>query len=1261
MTVEADAPGVLDAIKALDANPQVADHVAAWLGALDGPQREALRPQLQRIASAVQTIARLLDEIRAREADGSADGKATREADGKATRQLGDKATRQLGDKADGRADGGVDDRSPDAPAPWFESLARGLAAGDVARVRGLVATAPAGPDVAAGFAAGIAAGIDAWLDEGRPTREGELLHFWAQLRAAPGWPADGAAPAREAPLIACAHEARLYAMAGLDWLADDATARVERLGPRTSWAVLARAVRYLDRDELDDAESSYQGAAMRWPSSPESYAGLAAIAELRGFWTDAYRYYEHLAALCVGAPAPDSPGETGAAIHRLRAALFWVRSTQRSPADATGGLLALASHPRLRDADPALRCRVLERAIAGDCPPGAPWLAGAKAALAELLAQAGDRAAGPAFAELAASSLSARRYDEAAQFSRRAIEAGKADAVAHWTLADDLRLCEPSDPRRIDEAIAVWQAGFAIERPGWATSWALLARAMLGDAYRGPARLDELAATLFFGEWAVALAGESALYWSFLARFYRTLNAEATALALVERAVALDPASAAVREEHAVALASVGRSREALEVLDGLEASRTEPEQRWIRSVQGYVLADLGEDAAALARFQLGHDPWVAPVVAQVMRRLGDRDGADRLCREIWDDAARPELVRAAISVWIGQAAAGEALLARAPLEPTDDPHDVAAARAWLRAAQGDWDGADRRFQDAVEAIRTPRQARMLAAELGDVVARFGDGRADSEAARRSAAWRQRLDDRARGVELGPAAIAAERAGVARLLAGTRHGGFAALTALREAMETGDHAAIAGAAARLREAAPALCDAVLSSVAAAASTRADRLLARDAAADARELYARAAVVADSAALQVRRAWAAAVATPPSVEPAAPLAAQATAGDAGPALGALIAQVGHRRAWLAVAAFSRAGRAPGGEAWSELAARVRDLAPRGFTTRGTPNLPPPIALELPVGLADRERAVRAALPAARAEVASAVGFELPIPEIRRTASPGAPRILIDGVVIDAGGGDGAGPADEASAAQLVRAVRDAAWDQLARWMDVESGEPGDRGLGPLRAARGARRRVARGRARSAAAARRDPGRGPRAAPVARGRPGDRGPRRRRAGLGLRAGPARPRAVPRLAARARAGRAQRRDAAQGAGRQAVRRARSRAARSRRGGARRGRPRAGRRSVGGGAASRARDRRDPRPPGAVRGVVDPRGAAGLRAGGQPGGAACLSRRCSRSPCAPSCGPRSPTASARSPSCAARSEGSPPGLGPRRPPSG
>ena len=1001
MTVDPAALGILDAIKALGADPQVADHVAAWLGALDRQQRDELRPQLQRFAAAVQTLTRLLDDSVGRDAASAPPGQP-----------------------------------GPAQP-PWFEQLARGIATGDAERVVALKASA----------APGIAPGIAAWLDETSPTRDGELLHLWAELRAAPGWPptpADGASPEHEAPLIAYAHEARLYAASGLRWLADDATARVERLGPRTLWAALARAVHDLDRDELDDAESSYQHAAMRWPASPESYAGLAAIAEVRGFWTDAYSYYEHLASLCVHAPAP---------LDRLRAALFWVRSTGRSSADATGGLLALANHPQLRASDRAVRQRALELAIAGDCPIGAPWLLDARVALAELLERDADPVAGRAFADVASSYLAARDYDKAVQFSRRAIAAGKTDAAAYWTLADDLRLCDLSEPGRVDEAIAVWQSGFALQRPSYATWWALLARAMLGDVYRGPDRAEQLAAALFFGEWAAAMVGDSAVCWSYLARFNRTLNGDATALALVERAVALAPASALVRDEHAAALASVGRSREALDVLESRAATATgEPDLRWLRSVQGYVLANLGDNRAALAVLQRGGEPWVAPIMAQVMRRLGDREAADRLCRELWDDTTRSAVVRASVSIYLGLASAGEQLLDQAPLDPTDDPHDAASARAWLRAAQRDWNGAERHVRAAVAALRVPRQAVMLSAELRDTVAWLGGS--DPEAARRGAAWQRWIDDRARTRELGPAVIAEERARAALLLSATHHAGFPALTALREASVPD---AVTAAAAQLRAITPGLAEAVIASVAGAWSARGDALLAADAGDAAYELYARAAVLADSAALRMRRAWRAAVAGPAMAARATRHAEQAVAAELGPAIGGLIDQLSSRQVWLAIAALVRAGRDTGNAAWAELAARVRASAPRTLDVGGALRPPAPVVLQATGAAAG---AISTLWSAAQAELAALVGFELPPAEVRHAAAV-APHVLIDGLAIAPGGPRGGAADDHDAIPALLRAAGAVERDQLARWIDVDRADRaiaswgrGDPVLGP---------------------------------------------------------------------------------------------------------------------------------------------------------------------------------------------------------------
>ena len=978
---------IRDVLAAIDDNLRRLDDVAGWAGALDRAQRDELRSDLHRMAAAIAAIARAFDEVAGRAA------------------------------VADRRA------HDPAGPqeAPWFEALARGLATGDAERVRGLAQAASVDP--------GIAAGIAVWLDEASPTRDGELLHLWAQLRAAPGWPAaDSGAAVYEAPLIAWAYEARLYALTGLGWLADDATAQVERLGPRTLWAQLARAARDLDRGELDDAEASYQTAAMRWPASPESHAGLAAIAEARGFWTDAQRSYEHIAGLCAPAPVP---------LDRLRAALFWVRSTRRASADATGALVALANHPQLR-ADRPLRRRALELAIAGDCPAGAPWLLDARVALAELLERDADPAAGRAFADVASSYLGSHHYERAVQFSRRAIAAGKTDAVAYWTLADDLRLCDLSEPGRVEEAVAVWQSGFALERPSHATWWALLARAMLGDVYRGPDRAEQVAAAVFHGEWAAAMVGDSAVCWAYLARFYRTVNADCTALALVERAAEQAPASTLVRDEHAAALASVGRSREALDVLESRAATATgEADLAWIRSVQGYVLANLGDDRAALAVLQRGSEPWVAPVVAQVMRRLGDRDGADRLCREIWGDATRSAVTRAAAAIYVGEAVAGEQLLDRAPPDPTDDPHDVAAVRVWLRAAQRDWDGAERWFAAALDAIRVPRQVAMIAAELRDAVALLGGG--DGEAAGRAAEWQRRIDERARAIDVGPGAITAERARAERLLAGTRHAGFSALTALREARKPGS---VAAAAARLRASTPGLGEAVIASVAGAWAARGDAALAAHDGNTAAELYARAAALADSAALRVRRAWLAAsgwlsaLSGPAAAVPAAePITAELEA-----AVGELVDQLPVRRAWLAIAALERAGRDTGNAAWAQLAGVARGRAARALDVAGSPSPPAPVVLEIP---RDAPGPISTAWSAAQSELSALVGFRIAPAQVRDAA--GALRILIDGLAAPiAPAAGGAATAGDRSAIQAaLHAAGAIERGQLPRWIDVD--------------------------------------------------------------------------------------------------------------------------------------------------------------------------------------------------------------------------
>jgi len=836
----------------------------------------------------------------------------------------------------------------------------------------------------------------------------------------------------RDAVVIARAARSRLAAGLGLAWLADHEAATADERGAGSPWGAIALAARALDRDELNDAEGALQAAATAWPGQPEPLLGLALVAERRELWSDAAGFFQQAAALCAGASDP---------LARLRAAISWLRPG--AAGEPAGAYLSLAKVSQERGVEPGVVVDLLDRGLSASAPDGSPWSLDGRVMRAGLLEHGKAPGAGEALASAADAYERAGRYDLAVDLTRRAIAAGNSAAVTAWHLVERMRLADLASQQRFAEVVATWESGRSRELPSRDTAWALLTRALASDLYRGPRRRDELAATLLFGEWAVLLNDGDGQLWAFLARFYRTVCCELTAVHASRRALALSPGSTLALEESAAILANLGLSEQALATLarlDGWPGDRA-----WRDEVRGYLYANLGRDEDALAVLGAGAS-WSAPVLAAVLWRLGHEDRARETYRQVYADPARPANLRAIAAIWLGEPELAEQVLASQSIEADDDPTEVMTARTWVAAALGRWDDADALWTQALGLLRVPRHVTLLTAELRDTLGLLARGGGAVEAARRGAAWAARLADRAATFAAeftldDEAAARREREELAGRMRGTPYEGFAAVRALREAADTG---AVTEAAGRVTAEVHEYAYEVTRSRAGVLVGDGDAALARDELDVAARCYERAGALADLPDLGVRRCWVAAVARR-DVAAVDALAERVVWGDPAAVLAGLCARLSIVQGWRAVLAFDAAGRATGNHAWRALAEHCGRHVARSLEVTGDATLPPALALEIPAGafreLSNDHPLITASLPAARRELMERFGVAAPPSRVTHGAA-GVLRVLVDGIAVrrvELSAVD-----DEAATAALVaREAQGVVAEHAARWLDAQ--------------------------------------------------------------------------------------------------------------------------------------------------------------------------------------------------------------------------
>lgn len=265
-------------------------------------------------------------------------------------------------------------------------------------------------------------------------------------------------------------------------------------------------------------------------------------------------------------------------------------------------------------------------------------------------------------------------------------------------------RLLNATRPERMAEALRLM--GAATDRdPGFAGAWAAIAEAHFVSAVFGlAAPLKALSAARDAAQTALQADPDLAAGHAELARVSAALDHDFTAAgAGFERALALDPGAAAVRQARALwLLAPLGRLDEAVTEVEALLDQR--PYSRKLRVDYARLLAFARRFDEAIGQLEL------------ILEFEPDYPGAPWLLAIAYERAGRVTQARALHERQVRQFQAAHPLVER-----------------WLEAAHALWNGAPDTARAVIESMdRTARPAPVAASVMTDAWMRLGDsGRA--------------------------------------------------------------------------------------------------------------------------------------------------------------------------------------------------------------------------------------------------------------------------------------------------------------------------------------------------------------------------------------------------------------------------------------------------------------------------------------------------------------------------------------------------
>jgi len=382
-----------------------------------------------------------------------------------------------------------------------------------------------------------------------------------------------------------------------------------------------------------DQAISLFKEAIRLSPDQPEGYTGMAMVMEDQGYWDEARAWYRQAVDCALRFPDP-------------------YRTLTRLLAPLSGNLYYHLAHALQaiseRWALPAVEA-ALEMGMRG--PVDYPEV-DAYALQGKLLRKLRKKPeAVIAFYEAGRRSGWNLDYKKAVELLRTARKLDPNYQPIYWYLADDLRLLSIASPdpsqkdKLIKESLQVWQEGLALGAITPDDAWTLFTRALTNELLpaRRAAPADEVVLfdweAVFFTERNLLMSDDKAYQWTYLARFYRSLNLDANNQFVLDRAWELDPSDNSAREEKIIRLTNRGDYPEAGELLKPLLEDDSYPDVNWARSVHGYILSRLGnfEDALQESEYNL-NEPWVQSYRTLCFLKLGQNPKAQEIFEAMWE-----------------------------------------------------------------------------------------------------------------------------------------------------------------------------------------------------------------------------------------------------------------------------------------------------------------------------------------------------------------------------------------------------------------------------------------------------------------------------------------------------------------------------------------------------------------------------------------------------------------------------------------------